>query len=338
MLSRVANSLYWLSRYMERAENTARILDVNLQLLGDFEAWVDGIESDFWTAIVETTGDTKLFAESHDHADAESVTAFLTWSASNPNSILSSVNAARENARMIRDQISHEMWECINAMYFFVREARHKLEDEAATFAFFQQIKAYSYRFVGLMEATYFHDDGYKFHQVGKYVERADQTSRILDLKHFLPLPEGHYTGTAVDNASWVAILRSCSAVDAFQRINPAADAHEDEVGRFLILDQNFPRSIRFSLRQLDRHLRSLSGADEGYFANIAEKRVGRLLSEVAYKGIEDILEEGLHQFIDRLQQALNNIHNAIYESYFELPRMNMKDEIAIQQVQQVQQ
>lgn len=338
MLSRVANSLYWLSRYIERAENTARILDVNLQLLGDFEAWVDGNESDFWTAIVETTGDTELFEESYEIADAESVTAFLTWEASNPNSILSSVNAARENARMIRDQISQEMWECINAMYYFVREARNQLNDDSATFAFFQEIKAFSYRFVGLMAATYFHDDGYKFHQVGKYLERADQTSRILDLKYFLPLPEGHHPGSTVEVASWVAILRSCSAVDAFQKRHPVADTHEEEVASFLILEQNFPRSIRFSLHHLDRHLRSLSGADEGYFANKGENRVGRLLSEVAYKGIEDIQEEGLHQFIDRLQAAMIAIHQAIYETYFELPAVNMKDEIAIQQVQQVQQ
>lgn len=335
MLSRVAHSLYWLSRYMERAENTARILDVNLQLFDDFEAYVDNVEPAFWSAIVETTGGMDLFHEHFDQVEASQVTSYLTWDALNPNSILSSVNSARENARMIRDQISQELWECINHMYHFVRNARDNLDDEASTFAFFEEIKGYSYRFVGLMDATCLFDGGYKFHQVGRYLERADQTSRILDLKYFLPVPANQPQGAGIDHASWAAILRSCSGVDAFQRLHPAAEVEERKVAEFLIFARDFPRSIRFSLWQLERHLRSISGADEGHYANRAEKRVGRVLSEVAYKGIEDIIEEGLHEFIDRLQRGLHQINDAVFETYFELPLMDMEEEIAFQHSQQ---
>ncbi|MCC5834760.1 MAG: alpha-E domain-containing protein [Opitutales bacterium] len=335
MLSRVANSLYWIGRYIERAENTARILDVNLQLLDDFEAYVDGVEEVFWEAIVQSTGDVELFREHHDGIDADGVTAFLTREAHNPNSIFSSVSSARENARMIRDQISEEMWECINEMYHFVRNEQEFLDNEETTnYDFFEEIKNYSYRFVGLMEATYFHSEGYKFLQVGRYLERADQTSRILDLKYFLPLPDGQQGGGTVDIAIWVAILRSSSAVDAFQS-NRTGEADALNVSGFLILSQNFPRSIRYCLRQLEQQLRSISGTDEGFYANRAEKLAGRLMGDVAYASIDDIWEEGLHEFIDRVQLRLIGLNQSIYEEYFQLPAVDMEAEIAVQRSQQ---
>ncbi len=335
MLSRVANSLYWLGRYIERAENTARILDVNLQLLGDFEAYVDGVEEAFWEAIVQSTGDVGLYREHHDEIDADGVTAFMTRESHNPNSIFSSVSNARENARMIRDQISEEMWECINEMYHFVRNEQAFLDHEETTnYDFFEEIKNYSYRFVGLMEATYFHDEGYKFLQVGRCLERADQTSRILDLKHFLPLPEGQQAGGTVDIATWVAILRSSSAVDAFQSTR-SGEADALNVSSFLILSQNFPRSIRYCLRQLEQQLRQISGTDDGFYSNRAEKLSGRLMGDIAYASIEDIWDEGLHEFIDRVQCRLIEVNQSIYEEYFQIPVVDIEAEIEVQRSQQ---
>lgn len=335
MLSRVANSLYWIGRYIERAENTARILDVNMQLLGDFEVYVDGVEEAFWEAIVQSTGDVGLYREHHDVLDADNVSAFLTREAHNPNSIFSAVSNARENARMIRDQISEEMWECINEMYHFVRNEQEYLDHEDTTnFDYFEQIKNFSYRFAGLMEATYFHEEGYKFLQVGRYLERADQTSRILDLKYFLPLPEGQQAGGTVDIAIWVAILRSSSAVDAFQS-SRSGEADASNVSNFLILSQDFPRSIRYCLRQVDLQLRAVSGTEDGFFANRAEKLAGRIMGEIAYASIEDVWEEGLHEFIDRLQRRLIEVNQSIYDVYFQIPLVDLQAEIAAQRNQQ---
>ena len=184
MLSRVANSLYWMSRYIERAENIARIVDVNLQLLLDLRNLDEERLAKHWLPIVLTTGDEAQFFALHKKATAQNVTEFLVFQLDNPNSIISSICQARENARMVRDQITIELWEELNRLYWFVRtpEARQAWKESPSEF--FQQIKSSSLLIIGLSYATLIHNEGWWFAQAGKYIERADKTSRILDLRY----------------------------------------------------------------------------------------------------------------------------------------------------------
>ena len=187
MLSRVAHSLYWMSRYIERAENFARLLDVNLQLLLDFQGFTDTTIKEHWGSILLSSGDEELFAKHYETPDSRNVTEFFAFDLRNPNSIRSSVNAARENARMIRDQISAEMWETINELYLYLN-AHNSNEIWASGGAgeFFNSVKRSAHLFQGLTASTYSRNEGWEFIEFGKYIERADKTTRILDVKYHI--------------------------------------------------------------------------------------------------------------------------------------------------------
>src|SRR5260221_1127481 len=183
MLSRVANSLYWMSRYIERAENIARIVDVNLQLLLDFRNLDEARLAAHWLPIVQTTGDEKQFFDLHPKATAQAVTEFLVFQMENPNSLVSSICQARENARMVRDQITIEYWEELNRLYWFLKTNQARQVWKESPSDFFQQIQSSSLYLLELAYATLIRNEGWWFMEVGKFIERTDKTSRILDLR-----------------------------------------------------------------------------------------------------------------------------------------------------------
>ncbi|MEM0980974.1 MAG: alpha-E domain-containing protein, partial [Cyanobacteria bacterium P01_H01_bin.58] len=209
MLSRVAESIYWLNRYVERAENVARFVDVNLHLLLDTS--LEG-STQQWEPLVVTTGDGELFQERYGTATAKNVLQFLTFDAAYPNSILSCVRAARENSRSIREIISSEMWEQINSFYLWVQEAAQGEADEDHLLNFYQEVKMASHLFAGVMDATMAHNEGWHFGHLGRLLERADKTARILDVKYYILLPSVHDVGTPLDSLQWIALLKSASA------------------------------------------------------------------------------------------------------------------------------
>ncbi len=338
MLSRVAHSLYWMARYIERAENIARIVDVNLQLLLDIRHLDEKGLVAHWLPIVQATGDEAEFLKLHPHATGHAVTEFLVFQTENPNSIVSSICSARENARMVRDQITLELWEELNRLYWFVKTptARQVWKDSPSDF--FQQIKAGSLHIIGLTDATLIHNEGWWFAQVGKFLERADKTSRILDLRYkSLPekgLPESI---TQTDALEWSAILRSCSAWDAYKSIY-GGDIHPRTVAEFLLLSEDFPRSVEFCVVELNRALRYISGVAEGKFTNDAEKLAGRLVAELQFGTIDEIFEAGLHDYLDLVQLKLNNIGAAMFNTYIFQPFNPLEQEIMVQQEEQQQQ
>lgn len=334
MLSRVAESLYWMSRYVERAENIARLLDVNLQLMLDFEGLDDESLTGHWQPILSSSGEEFNFHELYNSADSQSVTEFLTLNQDNPNSILSCINAARENARMVRDQISVEMWEVINNIYHKLRKRDAASIWEQGAYEFYEELKNDSLLFQGMTDATYTHDQGYKFIQAGKYLERADQTSRIIDIKYHMLLPEHDSVGGTIDIAQWMAVLRACSAFEAYHH-KYVEEVQPWNVAEFLILSPTFPRSIRFCLSTLDYHMRSISFTAENQFTNPAEQMSGRLRSEIIYTSIDEIVNEGLHEYIDRIQRRLIDIHKAILDCYVYQPAIDIGKEIEQQQQQQ---
>jgi uncharacterized alpha-E superfamily protein len=338
MLSRVANSLYWMSRYIERAENIARLVDTNLQLLLDFQGLDEKRLAEYWLPIIQASGDEEAFFKLHSKATGAAVTEFLVFQMENPNSIIQCIGQARENARMVRDQITADLWEELNGLYLFVHspEAREVWRRNPGDF--FGQIKASSLLVVGISYGTLTHNEGWWFIQAGKFIERADKTSRILDVR-FQRLPDKGLPGSIsqTETVEWSAILHSCSAWDAYRAIY-GADVHPKHVAEFLVLNEDFPRSIRFCAGELNTALRRLSGVSEGRFQNDAERLAGRLLAELQFSTVEEIFEQGLHRYLDEVQTKLNNIGVALFNAYFFLSFAATDETRFVQQEEQQQQ
>ena len=318
MLSRVADSLYWMSRYAERGENIARILDVNLQLMLDLPKLGPEEMKALWGPVLRSTGDHSDFYAHYKDATSDNVIDFLTLNPKNTNSILNCVTNARENARHVREQISMEMWEEINRMYLAMKSQTLKKILRQGPYEFFIQVKNASHLFQGITDGTMTHGEDWDFIQVAKYLERADMTTRILDANDeiFIKQPAKSQTGGTLQ---WSAILRSCSSHDAYRKFY-VAQVEPDKVVEFLILNEFFPRSIRFCAQELNHALRRISGCKEEHFTNLAEKLAGRLVAELNYSALEDIKTVGMHKYMDELQIKLNTIGEAIFQTYLFSP------------------
>jgi uncharacterized alpha-E superfamily protein len=339
MLSRVANCLYWMSRYIERAESIARLVDVNLQLLLDFRSLDDAGLDAHWLPIVQSSGDEEQFRKLHPRATGQSVTEFLVFQTGNPNSIVSSIAQARENARMVRDQVTAELWEELNRLYLFLRSTRARELWRENPADFFLTIRNGSLLLQGLTDATIVRNEGWFFIQCGRYLERADKTSRILDVRHESLPARGIPTGvlSQSDALGWSAVLRSCSAWDAYKALH-GAEVQPELVAEFLLLSDDFPRSVRFSVRHLNTALRRISGVHEGRFSNDGEKLAGRLLAELQFSTADDIFDIGLHAYIDVVQAKLNAIGEALFQAYIFQPFQTLEDHQLHQQEEQQQQ
>ncbi len=315
MLSRVADALYWMSRYIERAENNARILDVNVQLMLDFENQNTKSVRENWEPIISSLEEQKLFYSLHEVATGESVVDFVSFDRKNPNSIYSSLARARENARTVREHISSEMWEQINRLYLFISSEEARSLFASSAYEFFKNILEGSHLFQGITDATLTHGEGWDFIQAGKYIERGDRTSRILDVKYHLLLPTGEKVGGNLDTVQWMAVLKSCSGFEAYRKLHIGQVAPW-KVAEFLICHDTFPRSIRFCVNRLDLALHRMSGSQHSHYANEAERLSGRLSSDIDFSTISDIFNIGLHQYLDRIQSRLGAIGEAMHETY----------------------
>lgn len=310
MLSRVADSIYWLNRYIERAENVARFIDVNLNLMLDLPAGV----SPQWKPLISVTGDLDEFNERYDQVNSDNVIQFLCFDRDYQNSILSCLRKARENARSIREVISSEMWEEVNSFYLTLKQAADDRSFGTLP-KLFSQVKMASHRFAGVMDATMSHNEGWHFGQMGRLLERADKTTRILDVKYFLLLPSAEWVGTPLDRIQWMALLKSASAYEMYRKcqhyITPSS------VAEFLILDRTFPRSIYFCLWETTRCLHEITQTPNGNWCNGAERALGRLVSQLGYITIEDIIQSGLHEFLEQMQSSINQVGNEIHTAFF---------------------
>ncbi|MDX1764427.1 MAG: alpha-E domain-containing protein [bacterium] len=313
MLSRVADSLYWISRYMERAENVARFVDVNIHMALD----VPGDSGTQWQPLVDASGDRESFQVRYGAASRDNVIRFLTFDETNPNSILSCIRTVRENARWIRQFITLEMWEQINEFYLMMEGASTKKMDRHAAHDFLEDVMMASQLFSGITDATMSHGEGWHFCRLGRMLERADKTSRILDVKYFHLFPSPDFVRTPFDDILWAAVLRSISALEMYRKqhhqILPAA------VLDFLILDREFPRAIHHCAIVAEESLRAISGTPGATFHNQAERLLGKLRSELDYTQVEEIIDGGVHEFLDGVQARLNAVGAAVQETFFAL-------------------
>lgn len=336
MLSRVADAIYWMNRYVERAESMARFVDVNLHLSLDLPA---GTSAD-WAPIIATTGDDELFRSRFGVPARDSAMRFLTFDRDYPSSILRCLEAARENARSVREVISSEMWERLNKLYLAVREARPD-EVLAAPHDFFTAVKQGVSLFVGTTYLTMSHNEAWHFGRLGRLVERADKTSRIVDVKsyrltHMTAPPEMG----AVDDIQWGALLKSASALEMYRkrhgRIAPST------VVAFLLFDREFPRSILHCLYAAADSLATIAHPERGQLrgpgspqpgqqqqqqqqqakppsGNAAEAHLAALLRDLeGHAGNVPVpLDDRLHHLLDGTQLRLNEVGLAIRDSFF---------------------
>lgn len=313
MLSRVAETIYWMSRYVERADNVARFADVNLNLTLDMPS---DIQSQ-WMPLVNTTGDSAYFKKHYPSATEAHVIRFLTIDTGYPNSIISSLRLARENARTVREIISSELWEHLNSLYLYVNDHARQGELTDTPYNFFKRIKMSCHLFGGLLDHTMSHNDAWNFARLGQLIERADKTSRILDIKYFILLPDLDDVGTPFDNIQWAALLKSASALEMYRKQSRRITS--ERVAQFLLLDREFPRSIHYCTIRMLESLHRISGTPLDTFASPLERELGRLCSDLDYANIEDIVETGLHEYLDQFQLRLNTIDRLIYQQFFSL-------------------
>jgi uncharacterized alpha-E superfamily protein len=310
LLSRVADSVYWMSRYIERAENVARFIDVNQNLTLDLGRGYGGQ----WQPIVDTTGDRASFLERYGPATMENVIRFLAFDPENPNSICACVSAARENARSVRETISSELWEQINSLYLLVTaESRKPIPEVLPDFC--QSVRTACHLCQGIHAATMSHNEAWHFIRLGASLERADKTTRLLDVKYFILLPSVSDIGTPYDDIQWASVLKSVSGFEMYRqrhgRIVP------DRIVEFLLLDGEFPRAVRFCIGLADRSLHAITGAPPGAFSCSSEQRLGRLRSELDYAQVEPILQSGFHEFLDALQVRMNIVDECVLRDFF---------------------
>jgi uncharacterized alpha-E superfamily protein len=311
VLSRAADALFWMCRYAERAENVARFLDVSLQVALD----LPDPEGDPWAAVVAASGDHKGFAARYEAPTRDSVVRFLTVDADSPNSIVSCLRYARDNARSIRDSISSETWEQINKWYLAVREAAASGSVVEDPYDFLAAVKEASHLFVGVTYLTMTHGEGWHFGRLGRLLERADQTSRIVDAKQSLILVKPREVGASLDEIHLSALLRSVSALEMYRKRYGRLE--HSSVISFLVLDRLFPRSIRHCLEKAQRSLYAITETRSDMTATKPERLLGRLAAEYAYATVEEILGQGLHEHLDGLQLKLNHAGAAIHETFF---------------------
>lgn len=311
MLSRTADNLYWLARYVERAEYLSRVIDASIRLANLPSAYAGS--SNEWDSAVATAGVADLFFKAHDKATAETVIDFLVFSPENPSSIRSCFEIARTNARSVRTALTVEMWDAINSAWIELR--RHKKPklsaDEVAPFLAF--VKETSLRFDGSAYRTMLRSDGYWFSRLGVMVERADNTARILDVKYHVLLPEKESVGGSLDYFQWSAILRAVSALTAYhwvykESLKPLL------VADLLILNDQMPRSLAACYESIVRNLDSLAQA---YGRQGPAQRAARQIrTKLENARIDDVFQDGLHEFVSAFIKDNNSLGIAISEQY----------------------
>jgi len=310
MLSRVATSLYWMARYIERSGDIARLVEANSLLEIDTSTPHRADSLAFWRPVLEATALTDHYNAAVAENPDLSIPEFLMLDRNNPDSIVSCVAQARENARMVRDQISSEMWLELNTLHLFLHshaqeEWIHNPEE------FFARIIRFSLLFQRITDATVPQNEGWHFIQTGICLERADKTSRILDIPN--------RASVAQTSAPWGTVLGSCSAGPAYRELYGDA-VDEWKVTNLLIFSDSFPRSVRFCLRRLNQALHAISGTPLGQFSNEAERLTGSALASLDFAGPNEVAEVGLSHYVDRIQQHLNTISQEIFETYVLLP------------------
>ncbi|HMN44888.1 MAG TPA: alpha-E domain-containing protein [Povalibacter sp.] len=291
MLSRTADHLYWMARYTERAENLARMLEVNYRM--SLLPQGPEIVEQGWVATLTIIGLMDAFKQRYGAVTPANAIAFLVFDRDNPMSIYSCVRAARENARAVRGTLTSEIWESVNATWLEIRVAGMRPSSEAEVGNFFEWVKHRSHLIRGVIQGTMLRDEAWHFTWLGTYLERSDSTARILDVKYHLLLPRGEKAGGAADYYQWSALLNSVSAFEVYRRVYRDLITPR-RVAELLVLRSDMPRSLHRCVEQLYTHLIAVRNGQSAE----TERRAGELHASLRFGRIEDIFELGLHEYL----------------------------------------
>jgi uncharacterized alpha-E superfamily protein len=298
--------VYWLARYLERAENTARLVSVNTNLLLDLPKGL----APGWQPLIDITGSREMFDARGIRADERDIVQFLLADPENPGSIVSSFKRARENARTLRDIFPTEAWELLNQSFLeFIAELSTGL-NKRTRFNFLKRIVLTSQTITGALEGTMNRNDAYTFLMLGRNVERADMTSRIVDVRSAQLLPEDAPELRPFDTIQWVSVLKSLSGYEMY-RLSRRTRVSRTDVLEFVLRGEQFPRACGFSLRQIEQCLLALPRS-----AGVLDALAGviRFLGEANMSALD---QPGLHELVDRLQLHINGVHDGIAQTYF---------------------
>lgn len=312
MLSRVADSLYWMSRYLERAEHTARLIDVDFQLRLDQSPEASAGR---WLRLLEAS---EAPLPEDGKIDATTLTETLTLDKTNPSSIISCVAAARENLRQVREQCSSEMWEQLNRLYLQVNSTASGEAWLLHSYIFFRAVQEGSHLFQGITDSTMAHGEGWHYIQLGRYVERTDALARLIGT-HFTQLP--HSPDQSVESEEyleWVGLLKSCAAFEAYCKTY-TAELRPVRVAEFLILNPSFPHSVRFSVDMVHAALRAISELT-GRKAEQPVRLAGRLRATLSFSQIEEIMASGANAYVQSVRWQCAQAHSSIRDIYFDYP------------------
>jgi len=316
MLSRVAEAIYWISRYCERAENVARFIKVNYSLTLDSAA---STLSPQWMPLVYTSGDHEDFHERYPDGSRENVLQFLILDPKNPNSIYSCISQARETARTVREILPDSLWEQINRFYLVVKEAAEDPDTIKNAYQFCQSVYLANHLLVGISESCMPRDETWHFFQVGRYIERADKTSRIVDVQYYLLLPQASQVGSPIDIIRWSSLLKSVEALNVYHRIR--GRIIPEKVADFLIFDARFPRSIQYCIMQAHHHLKAIRQMAGIEIVESTEMMARKISDHLDSTKIETVIEDGMHDFIDQFQVSINELGQEIFINFFDVKK-----------------
>ena len=325
MLSRVADSLYWMSRYLERAEHTTRLIDVNLNLMLDESA----TSADHrWPRLLKALGNPK---RPRWEGNPYTFAGTLTFDKELKSSVLSCVVQARENARHVREQISTEQWHRLNSLYLEVTRPEHRSvlqldspeASSEAPSAFLQEVMEAIHQFQGITDSTMSHGEGWQFIQVGRFLERASATAKLLEAYQDDLWAEPEPAVDSNQYLEWMGLLRSCTAFEAYCKVY-TADLTPERMLEFLLLDPEFPHSLRFSIESVERALEKIddkSGSKNPKAAGDQLHRIaGRLSAQLGFVGVEELLNGSVTDYLQSIQKQCQAIHESIYQLYVDYP------------------
>ncbi len=317
MMARDADSMYWMSRYVERAEHIARLLLINSNLLVDVGDLALNIQQREWQSVLGSLRVDSATIPPGDGALGMRVASYLAFDPENPSSLLCCLTRARENARGIRENISLEMWESLNTLYWSISADEARTHFEESPDDFYRQVIAGSMLFQGLTDQTLSHDQGWLFIQLGKFLERVEVTCRIIEHKfNVLPTEDPRQEG-ALRTIHWMAVLRCCCSIEAYRR-HHVGDMDPMRVASFLILERNFPRSVRYGVGKAHDAIAAIRNEVNPLAIDPAERVLGRLDAQLEYAELSEMLVDGIPTYLQKIQTQLAEVAVAMQNSYFQ--------------------
>jgi uncharacterized alpha-E superfamily protein len=312
LLSRYAECIFWLARQVERAENLARILEVHETYARNRSGNRD------WSSIVQLNADEEAFSEKHAAANARNVIRFYLTDGDNPTSIKSAISDARENARALRSLVSTEMWVALNVFYNRLNAIEDKELAPGSLSPLLSEIKEGCQRFTGITEGTFYRDQAWYFYRLGRYIERADQTTRLLDSKYYVLMRDAD-VASLVNTGQWLALLRAASGYHAFRLLHQS-DLTPWRVAAFLLFNDSFPRSVLLCVKEVDAAFTGLKSRYNLRGGNDVAEGLDQLRSILGTRSIDEVLSSGLHEFIDFVQRYLSAITDRLGAAFFGHP------------------